>query len=204
MANNFCSNCGSKLNDGVKFCGSCGTPVVAPKTQLPPEQNTTSSVVKLAVPANYKKGMLSQKGCTLVFTDSDLIVALTDKKLMNDHIATVRADTKGLGFVKRTAAIVKAGYSFSDRYYPMDFNAIISENADNFTLPYNTVQSLRYRRGTTNYGTDSTTTSTTPPSLLIKTTGGKLSFTFTTDYLSKDLIALLNAYFKGRYKGPKR
>jgi len=28
----FCSNCGNKLDDGARFCGECGTPVIAQET----------------------------------------------------------------------------------------------------------------------------------------------------------------------------
>lgn len=211
MANNFCSNCGSELAPGVNFCRNCGTKtavaataptIVETKTTKQPPAHAATT--KLAVPANYKKGLLSMKGCTLVFTDSELIVAITEKSLMNDHMASIRNDVKGQGFMKRTAAVMKAGYSFSDRYYSMAPDTIKSESPNNFTIGYSTVQSARYKRGTTSYGYDDTTTNSTPPSLTIKTTGGKLVFTFTTGFMSKQLLSLLNSTFAGRYKGPKR
>ncbi|MBN1622881.1 MAG: zinc-ribbon domain-containing protein [Clostridia bacterium] len=205
MANNFCSNCGTKLAEGAKFCKNCGTKVATAETpQIPVEKPREANTTKLAVPANYKKGILSLKGCTLVFTDSELIVAITDKKIMNEHIASVREESSGQGFFKKTAAVMKSGYTFTDRYYSMTADAIKSETPDNFTLPFNIIESLRYKRSVTNYGVDNTTTSSTPPSLVIKTTGGKLSFTFSSGYRERELIALLNGTFPGRYKGPKR
>ena len=206
MANNFCSNCGTQLVEGAKFCRNCGTRIVAPVTPQKTVEKATASVrtTKLAVPANYKKGMLSLKGCTLVFTESELIVAITDKKIMNNHMASVREDVKGQGFLKKASAVMKAGYSFTDRYYDMSADDIKSESPDNFTLPFNSIVSLKYRRAVTNYGVDNTTTSSTPPSLVIKTTGGKLSFSFSSGYRERELIALLNGTFPGRYKGPKR
>ena len=204
MANNFCSNCGSALAPGANFCRNCGTKVKAVEAvEKPVERPATATTTKLAVPANYKKGILSMKGCTMVFTDTELIVAMSDKRLMNEHIASVRSDSQDQGFFKKAAAVMTAGYSFSDRYYNMTPDAIRSETAENFTIPFNIVDSLRYRRSTTNYGVDNST-STTPPSLVIKTNGGKLSFTFSSGYRERELIAFLNSKFPGRYKGPKR
>jgi uncharacterized Zn finger protein (UPF0148 family) len=205
MANNFCSNCGTKLADGAKFCRNCGTKVTAAETpQTPVEKPREVNSTKLAVPANYKKGILSLKGCTLVFTESELIVAITDKKIMNEHIASVREESSGQGFFKKTAAVMKSGYTFTDRYYSLTPEAIKSETTENFTLPFNVIESLKYKRSVTNYGVDNTTSSSTPPSLVIKTAGGKLSFTFSSGYRERELIALLNGIFPGRYKGPKR
>ena len=116
---------------------------------------------------------------------------------MNDHISSIRDEVAGQGFLKKTAAVMKSGYTFSDRYYNMTSDAIKSETPDNFTLPFNIIESLRYRRGTVNYGADNTS-SNTPPSLVIKTTGGKLSFSFSSGYRERDLIALMTGAFPGR------
>ena len=99
---------------------------------------------------------------------------------------------------------MKAGYTFSDRYYNMSANDIIRENPDNFSLSYSRIQTIRFKRGTTSYGYDDTTTTSTPPSLTVKAVDGKFSFTFTTGFKTKELIAVLNSTFPGRYKGPKR
>lgn len=34
----FCKNCGTKIEEGLKFCPNCGTPVAAPAQQTPPPQ----------------------------------------------------------------------------------------------------------------------------------------------------------------------
>jgi len=203
MANNFCSNCGASLSQGSKFCRNCGAKIEADSSKSQNEPGDSLSNLQLTIPASFKKGLVVQKSCTLVFTDNRMIVALTDRKMMNDHIASVREEAKGQGFMKKTAAVMKAGYSFSDRYYKMSVDNIIAESPDNFSIGYDSVQSARYKRGTTSYGADDTSTST-PPSLTLKTTTGKLVFLFTTGYRSKELIALLNRVFAGRYKGPKR
>ena len=37
----FCKNCGTKIEEGLKFCPNCGTPVAAPAQQTPPPQQQT-------------------------------------------------------------------------------------------------------------------------------------------------------------------
>lgn len=201
MINNFCSNCGAELCAGAKFCRNCGTKVDA-TASVETSAKQTSPVI-LSVPASFKKGLLSIKGCTLVFTDSDMLVAITDKTLMNAHITNVRDQARGTGFMKKTAAVMKAGYTFSERYYSMSADAIMAENRDNFSIPFNTIKSIRYKKGTVRYDADNTSSSS-PPSMTMKTTTGKYVFTFSRGYMSKELITYLNNTFPGRYKGPRR
>jgi hypothetical protein len=122
---------------------------------------------------------------------------------MNNHIANVKEQAKGTGFMKKTAAVMKAGYTFSERYYSMSASEVMSENHDNFRVSFNTIQSIRYKRGTVSYGADDMSSSS-PPSMTMKTTTGKYVFTFSTTHMSKELIAYLNRTFPGRYKGPRR
>ena len=91
MANNFCGNCGEPLKPGANFCRQCGTKVSG-ETKPPAEEprKQVSYSYKLAIPANYKKGLVSMKGCTIVFSETDMIIAMSDRKLMNEHIASVR------------------------------------------------------------------------------------------------------------------
>ena len=32
----FCKNCGAQINDGVRFCAKCGTPMTPPAASVPP------------------------------------------------------------------------------------------------------------------------------------------------------------------------
>jgi uncharacterized membrane protein YvbJ len=34
----FCANCGIKLEEGVKFCSSCGTPIVSAGVEIKQEK----------------------------------------------------------------------------------------------------------------------------------------------------------------------
>lgn len=220
MANNFCTNCGAPLNPAAKFCGKCGTRILpaAVERQTQPQQKPSESAAavqfesatavqpdnyKYIIPAQYKKGLLSQKPCSLVFSDTEVIVAMVDNNLMQQHMKNTKESVRGEKFLKRTAAVMKAGYTYSDKYWNMSRNQIIGEVSGNFIIANNTVQQARFSKGTmTSYADD--TSSTTPPALVLKTVGGKFSFSFSTTPDTKTFLPMLMTTFPGRYKGPKR
>jgi len=199
MSNKFCTSCGAVIGLSSKFCGKCGTKVMSESTKAVdlPIQN-----YRYIVQARYKKGILSQKDCTLILSDTEIIVAMVDNKLMQQHLASVKASVKSEKFIKRTAVMMKAGYTFSDRYRDMNPANIISETPQNFTIGNNTVESVRFKRGFTTYNEDVTTN--TPPLLTVKGTGGKTVFIFNMSVDDKSLISTLQTIYGSRYKGPKR
>jgi len=225
MANSFCTNCGASLNPGSKFCGKCGskiadqavtpqapaaaTQAAPPRTAAPAPNPTAQSApvsadvsYKYIIPAQYKKGLVSVKACTIIFTDAEVLVALVDNKIMQQHMQQVREDVKGEKFLKRAGAVMKAGYTFADRYWNMTRNQIMGESTGNFIIANNTVQQVKFSKGTTNHYTDETA-STTPPSLVFKTIGGKFTFTFNFSVDTRTFLPMLQTVFFGRYKGPK-
>ena len=209
MSFNFCTNCGAKLNPEAKFCNKCGTSVaivsntvVAPK---PAQSQQLSAVLayRHIMPASYKKGLISQKGCTLIFSDDSIITAMVDKTMMQQHIAAVKESVKGEKLLKRTAAVMKAGYTFCDRYWKMAPNQILSENQNNFSIRNNTVERIKFTRSTVGYSYDDTTTNV-PPSLLVKCPGSKFNYILNSGFDSKTLVSVLRSLFPGQYKGPKK
>lgn len=214
MNNSFCTNCGNTLSPGVRFCGKCGTPaavVAAPATTVPPVAFNTPSPVseqaytgyKFIVPATYKKGLVSMKGCTLIFSENEIVTAFVDNKLMQQHIAQIKESVKGEKLLKRTAAVMKAGFSYTDRYWNMPVDQIMAENSGNFLINNNTVNQVKFQRGSVGYNYDNTTTNV-PPSLSIKCTEGKYNYTMNSGFDSKTFISVLQSLFPGQYKGPKR
>ncbi len=209
MSISFCTNCGAKLNPEAKFCNKCGTSVaIVPNTTVTPEpaqsQHPQSSFAyKYIIPASYKKGLISQKGCTLIFSDDSIITAMVDKTMMQQHLAAVKESVKGEKLLKRTAAVMKAGYTFCDRYWKLTPNQILSENQNNFSIRNNTVEKIKFTRSTVGYSYDDTTTNI-PPSLLVKCPGSKFNYILNSGFDSKTLVSVLRSLFPGQYKGPKK
>lgn len=215
MSNGFCTNCGNPLNPGARFCGKCGTPVVVASSSAseqpnpaitsaaPPVYEQASAGYKFIMPASFKKGLISMKGCTLIFSDSEIVTAFVDNKLMQQHIAQIKESVKGEKLFKRTAAVMRSGYSYVDRYWTMNVNQIMAENPNNFSIRNNAVTQIKFQRGSVGYNYDNTTTNV-PPSLSIKCTDGKYNYTLSSGFNDRSLINTLQALFPGRYKGPKR
>ncbi|MFO7612917.1 MAG: zinc ribbon domain-containing protein [Clostridia bacterium] len=205
MGNNFCGNCGAALNQGAKFCGKCGsgvpgTPVAIPRTAVPAGEITS---YRLMIPASYKKNLISMKGCSLIFSDSQIIIALVNQKLMNQHIAEVREGSRDAGFFKKASAVMSAGFSYSDKYKAMPPDVILAETPDNFSILNNSVEVIKFKHAQTRYNSDDTT-HTYPPELTIKCPGGKYHFTLNLSFDSGNLVRTLRELFPESYKGPKR
>ncbi|MBN2557534.1 MAG: zinc ribbon domain-containing protein [Clostridia bacterium] len=205
MGNNFCGNCGAALKQGVKFCGKCGhavpgVPVTGPNPAAPAGKSMS---YRLMIPASYKKNLISIKGCTLIFSDSQILIAFFNQKLMNQHINEVRNEARDEGFFKRAAAVMSAGFSYSERYRTMLPDAILAESPDNFSILNNSVELVKFKHSRTSYNSDETT-HTYPPELTIKCPGGKYNFSLNLSSDSGNLVRVLHELFPERYKGPKR
>ena len=209
MSNVFCTNCGASINPGAKFCNKCGTPIaVIPGTTVTPrpvptQQPQREFAYRYIMPASYKKGLVSQKGCTLIFSDDSIITAMVDNKMMNQHVAEVKESVKGEKLLKRTAAMMKSGNTFCDRYWKMTPDQILSEHQNNFSVRNNTVEKIKFTRSTVGYSYDDTTTNI-PPSLLVKCPGGKFNYIMKSGFDSKTFVSVLRSLFPSQYKGPKK
>lgn len=62
----FCSNCGTKLEDGVKFCSGCGTPIGGVNSPSPsaPQHMETSQNNNEEILAKNKVGMSKNNSLT--------------------------------------------------------------------------------------------------------------------------------------------
>lgn len=209
MSKSFCTNCGALLNPGAKFCNKCGRQVVVISSNtittepVTAQQPQSQFAYRFIMPASYKKGLVSQKGCALIFSDDSIITAMVDNKMMNLHIAEIKESVKGEKLLKRTAAVMKAGTTFCDRYWKMTPDQILSENQSNFSIRNNTVERIKFTRSTVGYSYDDTTTNV-PPSLLLKCPGGKFNYIMKSNFDSKTFVSVLRSLFPGQYKGPKK
>ena len=209
MSSNFCTNCGANLNPEAKFCNKCGTSVViVPSATVTPvpaqsQQPQSSFAYKYVMPASYKKGLISQKACTVIFSDDSIFTIMVDNKMMQKHVAEVKASVKGEKLLKRTAAVMKSGDTFSEQYWKMTPDQLLAEGPNNFSIRNNTVERIKFTRSTVGYQYDDTTTNI-PPSLLIKCPGSKFNYIMKSGFDSKTLVSVLRSLFPGQYKGPKK
>ncbi len=210
MSNNFCKNCGAALGAAASFCNKCGTaiaekpaPVETANIVKPAPSQAMKAEYKFILPTSYKKSLVSIKGCSLIFSDTAIIAAMVDNKMMQAHIAAVKESVRGEKLLKRTAAVMKAGYTYSDKYRTMGINEIMAESQNNFLIRNNTVEQIKFRKGAVSYSYDDTTTNT-PPTLIIKCPGSKYTFTMNTGFDSRTFIGVLRSLFPGQYKGPKK
>jgi hypothetical protein len=64
----FCSNCGSKIEDGVKFCQGCGTPVAAPQTAQTPVPDIQQPFPQQTAETNAASGITTPEKMRHGFT----------------------------------------------------------------------------------------------------------------------------------------
>ena len=103
----FCSNCGSQIDDGFKFCGKCGTAVQPIVQSVAPQQPTANAPYCL---------YMDSKGVTLLNYKFDVKSA--------DGMVRYRAATVTEGLMTSNARI----------YYPNDAEALIIRQQKKMTL----------------------------------------------------------------------
>ena len=208
MSNNFCKNCGAALGATARFCNKCGTAIKEKPAPVEAANNVKPALVmnaeyKFILPTSYKKNLVSMKGCSLVFSNTAIIAAMVDNKMMQTHIAAVKESVRGEKLLKRPAAVMKAGYTYSGKYWTMGIDEILAESPNNFLIRNNTVEQIKFRKGAVSSSYDDTTTNT-PPTLIIKCPGSKHTFTIKAGFDSRVFIGVLRSLFPGQYKGPKK
>ena len=62
----FCTNCGSKLDDGAKFCGNCGTKVINENNVLSSESGVSDSVSTNDVSSDLSHGFNNYKNIFII------------------------------------------------------------------------------------------------------------------------------------------
>lgn len=84
----FCSNCGTKLEDGVKFCSGCGTPIggAAPITPSAQKQVERPNNVNEEILAKNKVGMSKNNS----FTGSTGTGMVTNKRVVFKKISLAK------------------------------------------------------------------------------------------------------------------
>ena len=150
----FCTNCGTNIVPGQRFCGSCGMPL----TGLPPvsEVQPPAATFVAAAPEKRILAIIPQvtkpkfgiaDNYTMVFTPEALIMAKMTNAVIKDVIQKSQAASKaaGKGWMGKVGDQMKAFYGAHLRYNDMSPEAILAEDKDNFAIPYRSVSSLKIK-----------------------------------------------------------
>ncbi len=198
MANNFCSNCGNSLNADAKFCANCGAQI-----QIQPN-SLSFSEYRAVLSVNYTKGFSSKDGA-LIFANDRIIIANYNKTLSKEHIEKVRQSTKGLGYLKRTAAMMNAHYTFVDRYWNMSPQEILSETPGNFEISINNLRLIKYTTSKNVYYTDNSMSKERPAKISVTSTLGKFDFSiYPYNFNENKFVTMLKKTYPQNYTGAKR
>ena len=146
---------------------------------------------------NKKKGWFSWQTFNLVLTDRRVIAAELTSDMIKAEAAKKSREAKEQGFLKQMISTAFSGYGIYQRYYTMQPDAILSENAGNYALDIARIKSLEvkhkhYERDNKHY--DET-------ELLIKADSGKYSFKAVAGGMSAaDMKSLLRQAYPGKMK----
>ena len=190
----FCTNCGSSLKPGIRFCGRCGQAIqlaaVAPRPRrayaspapaarpaiphipAPPTEPIIGTIAGL----QQRKGLLGMSCNTynLIVTPGRLVFAAVSERMMSDAATAARQEAKsqGKGFLGRFAAQLSWMDQICRQYATMPMDAILEHFPGSFCIANTQVKRIRLRRA--NVDDDGTQSS---QQLLIDSASGKFRFT---------------------------
>ncbi|NLS76105.1 MAG: zinc ribbon domain-containing protein [Chloroflexi bacterium] len=160
----FCTQCGTPLPSGARFCGRCGNAVepipAAPGRQPAPEPVGRPPVGEPARPAaapsepilgimpnvQRRKGFmgLSYENYSVIITPKRLIFALVTTQLMKEMVAAARdeAKAKGAGFMGQWAAQMGWVQSLIRRYEGKTGDEILAEYPGSFAITVGEIKKI--------------------------------------------------------------
>ena len=159
----FCSNCGTKLENNPRFCGSCGAattvsqpsapetasrPVTAPEPAPAAVYPADTRQVITALPQIKKAKFGIPENYTMVFTADSLIFAKLSNDVIKDVIRQSQAESKaaGKGWMGKIGDQMKAFANVHLRYMDMNPDTILAEDKANFAILHASISSLKLKR----------------------------------------------------------
>ena len=211
----FCSQCGTKMIEADRFCGSCGNPAaaysMASASQVansglqygqpvfqPTPTYANQGVLSMLPNAKKMKMMGLYDTFTIVFTADQAIFAKLTSEVLKDAVRKSQEQSKaeGKGVFARIGAQMQAFYNASERYLALTPGQILAEDKNNFNLPHGSVISLKLRRGVSAGDEDG------PGDPYIdvewESQSGKYKFRF--DQEEKELAVVLNRFYPGKIR----
>lgn len=103
--------------------------------------------VVIAFPVSYKKGIFSQKGYTIVITQSRVIFAEYTNKMAKEaaEIAAKEAKEQGKGFFGKMMSTMGSAFNYYRKYFSMNPEDIIRETPDNFFIYNSSIEKIKFR-----------------------------------------------------------
>jgi hypothetical protein len=196
----FCSNCGTKIEESSRFCGSCGSAVVTgavPQAANPPPR-VANKVITMLPQAKKMKMMGLFDSYTICFTDRQTIIA----KLTNDVVKDVvkksqeQSKSEGKGMFARVGAQMKAFYNAHLRYLEMTPEQILVENPANIALENAAINVVKIKRGFEAGGEDGPGDEYVE--VEFESSGNKYKYRVSLEY--KDVYEMLERFFPGKIR----
>ncbi len=157
----FCTSCGTPLEPGDKFCGSCGkqvsgaaavppittsSPIVENRASPAPALVTSTSGETLhgIIPAvSRKKGLLSVEGFSVIVTDKRMIFALVTNEMVKEEAKKAGKE----GFLAGMLGAATVGYTIHKRYFTMSPDDALKENPGNFAIALSGIRKIKIEPG---------------------------------------------------------
>lgn len=157
----FCSNCGTKIDDGSKFCSNCGAPMqqtAAPQQQYaqpppPPTAPTYNQPNAYAQPQYGEQVLGTVEGCATGFPVSIYSLLMTNRRIVAAKVGRFNS-TFGVGGVASgglVGGLIGAGLDATvnrgrkkktEEMAQMTPEMILTQDKKNFQIDYASIQSV--------------------------------------------------------------
>jgi hypothetical protein len=161
----FCPDCGTPLNAGDRFCGSCGHALLAsPSAAVPSAQPVPSPQISNptpnysqpvynpappkelifgAIPVIHKKSIFSVESYHVIVTERRLIMAL----LTNEMVKEAAKNEGKEGFWSGMVGVMTLGYTYYKKYLNLDPEIALKETPQNYQIDRGQISRLRFQEG---------------------------------------------------------
>jgi len=98
------------------------------------------------IPNNMKKkGLFGQECINVVVTDKRIILAQLTSRMIQDEAKKVASEHKG-NFITKFFSTATCGYQVYKRYFEMQPDVIVGENAGNISLPRESIEYIKFEK----------------------------------------------------------
>lgn len=182
----YCGKCGRQLEQGSRFCISCGNPVYQPAVNETAYAAAPAYTEMYAVPGENSVLVMSTHRKISIFKRTACYIVFMNDKAVFAHLSAERQKAEsakaaqwikdnGLGFFKGSAAMMRYWSSYQQKYYGMSSAQILTEDPSNFVLSYQNIKKVIFKCESTSYDSDGSSGSSGSLRFTLFD-GGKLKF----------------------------